>query len=50
MAIRQGITIRGINNNAKYKLKYVVSQTARKGIVKYKYSKQISYRKKYTYI
>lgn len=51
MAIKQGITIKGINRNAKYKLTYTLSQTARYGNVKYNYSKLISTlsTKKYSY-
>ena len=47
--ILQGITIKGINKNAKYKLKYTISQVANNGTIKYTYSKLILPVKKYTY-
>ena len=49
MAIKQSVTIRSINTNAKYKLKYTISQTLENGIIKYTYSKLISPVKKYSY-
>lgn len=53
MAIRQGIRIKAVNRNAKYKKKYTVSQvaTSKNGIqtTKYTYSVKIVNKKKYSY-
>ena len=53
MAARQGIRIKGINKNAKYKVKYTYSQATRtrngKQNSKYSYKKEISATKRYSY-
>ena len=54
MAARQGYRIRAVNKNAKYKMRYIYSQTSRtdsKGrqSTKYSYRKQVSRTKKYAY-
>jgi len=54
MAIKQGIKIKAVNRNAKYKKKYTISQkaTSQNSIqtTKYTYSKLIYKKKKYSYV
>lgn len=51
--IKQGITIKAVNKNAKYKKKYTIAQVAKSSngvqTTKYRYVNTIYVKKKYSY-